>query len=348
MSPPPKVTHVSDPASLRALVPQLCQLSAGTEMGSYKEAQWSFLVAGGGDVTAYTYPSSSSSNDEHTEEGGENSPELLGCVLKVHLSDTDQGYGMMLVSPKARGQGLARTLLSTAMDKSFGRNILAVCTEMGQPFYRKLGYRDVGTVSFLSASVKECLGMELTSYEKDVMRTTAIYFSNSKSKQEQQGIDPSIQQRVFHMDLQATGYDRSGRLGFMMSGQAGEQVGVGIVSTKSKDADKEIAGMAILRQDEAGGPYVLGPIVGTNVDIVLPLLQSLLRGADAPEDATVNLLISNHASLVERLVVDDNTISPSSAFSKSMELPAMAQDDGAIYEQKDGMEYFGLIHPTLG
>merc|ERR1712226_1296425 len=91
---------------------------------------------------------------------------LLGCLLRINLNSTAkkrsaEGFGMMLVDPQARGKGIAKSLLNQAIfcedassEEEDVRKLLAVCTEKGQPVYRKLGFSDVGMVTSLTTDIR--------------------------------------------------------------------------------------------------------------------------------------------------------------------------------------------------
>jgi GNAT superfamily N-acetyltransferase len=125
----PSVVALHSRAELSAAIPKLVQLAQGTEMAVYKHEQWRFLLENE-DVSAYVVP------DDNGQDG-----QLLGSVLRVAQGGDDAAFGMMLVSPAARGRGLARLLLETAMgDTDSGLRILGTCTELGRPMYEKMGY----------------------------------------------------------------------------------------------------------------------------------------------------------------------------------------------------------------
>jgi GNAT superfamily N-acetyltransferase len=68
----------------------------------------------------------------------------LAATATVVCYGTDLAWiGMVLVRIACRGQGLARTLLQTALDVTAARRIACVkldATDLGEPVYRKLGF----------------------------------------------------------------------------------------------------------------------------------------------------------------------------------------------------------------
>ena len=135
-------------------IPRLVALSSGTEFGHYQDAQWSFLLSGS-EISTFIMKTEMQSDGLTKKESGDCS-KFRGCVLSVAL-DTNStiGLGMVLVAPKHRRKGIARHLIKAAMEAHTGgmngvdasashqRLILAVCSEMGHPLYRSLGFQDV-------------------------------------------------------------------------------------------------------------------------------------------------------------------------------------------------------------
>merc|ERR1719473_1208859 len=187
------------------LTPFLSRLSAGTEMASYGDAQWNFLL-GGGDVTAFL-----AYNDKDNDDNDKNL--LLGCLLRINLNSTAkkrraEGFGMMLVDPQARGKGIAKSLLNQAIfcedeeDASSEdvRKLLAVCTKKGQPVYRKLGFSDVGMVTSLTTDIRTLKATTMTTRDDD-KKNGMFQVSTYGSLNDESGatIDTFIQKLVIHM-----------------------------------------------------------------------------------------------------------------------------------------------------
>lgn len=319
--------------ALAPLTPLLSRLSSGTEMASYGDAQWNFLL-GGGDVTAFL------ASEDHN--GDDN---LLGCLLRINLDGAKgraAGFGMMLVDTKARGKGVAKSLLNEAIfadDASSEdiRKLLAVCTEKGQPVYRKLGFSDVGMVSSLTTDIRTAKAIPRDNKYGILVKT---YGSLNKSAENNKKakIDPDIQKLLINMDQKATGFDRTERLSFLLKNDCATSV-KSVAAIASMDDKENVVASAILRQEQPGGPFAIGPIIGEE-DAVLPMIRALV--ASIPEedsDLKVSILVSGRIDLIDRL--------KKAGFTKGFEFPAMALDSESIYKNGDG-SYISLIHPTLG
>jgi len=345
------------------LIPLLSRLSAGTEMASYGNAQWEFLL-GSNEVTAFV---AVEDVDKTTEQ-----PELLGCLLRIDMKEAPKmalqncktvadnidplpssaaGFGMMLVSPEARGRGLAKLLLHEAMSgederrrksseskkekEVTPRKLLAVCTALGQPVYRKIGFCDVGRVVALKKTIGEA--KSITNNALDV--TVETYGSMDRvgsNEEDSTKIDSAILDLIATMDTKATGWDRRDRIGALL-GNSREKSLRSIVAVASKGGKP--VGAAALRQEGPGSPFVVGPMVGLESS-ALPLVSALAQAVNKKEDnSQLSLLVSDHPELVDRFV--------EAGFSKSFDFPAMAFDNRPIYKNGDG-SYLGLIHPTLG
>jgi GNAT superfamily N-acetyltransferase len=295
-------------------------------MSSYREPQWNFLLGGGHDVTAFVVP-----------EAAGDAEKLMGCVLQKQLESTGNddsaagatGFGMMLVSPAARGQGLARTLLAAAMgdQNSHGRNVLAVCSELGQPVYRKLGFADAARITALSVAMADVRNAELTPNERQEVDVTIHH----------RPFDPSIRDLLIQMDSKATGYDRTSRITFLLE-EAGTAATVGI-ATKAGNPSHVLA-VACVRQDCAGGPMTVGPMIGSS-SAAVPLVKTLAAAHPVVGDEVrLGMMISEHPDLVDRFLTIEG-------FTKAFDYPAMSQDGEPIYKRGDG-RYMSLIHPTRG
>lgn len=331
------------------LIPLLSRLSAGTEMASYGNAQWEFLL-GSNEVTTFV------AVNEKTEQ-----PELLGCLLRVDMdmasgialqnckTVADAGFGMMLVSPKARGRGLAKLLLHEAMSgederrressenskemEERARKLLAVCTTLGQPAYRKIGFSDVGRVVALKATIGDA--KSIAGGSLDI--TVKTYGSMNRLEEDSTTIDSEILDLIASMDAKATGWDRRDRIYALLGNSHGKSLrSIAAIATQ---AEKPV-GAAVLRQEGPGSPFVVGPMVGLESS-ALPLVSALAQAVNEKEDdSQLSLMISDHPELAERFA--------GAGFSKSFDFPAMAFDNRPIYENGDGRSYLALIHPTLG
>lgn len=362
-----------------AIIPSLAKLSMGSEFSSYREPQWRFLL-GGGDVSAVfvvvpdddnnedQHPNSESEsknnndkqkNDEGNNHSEQEKKEFLGCLLQISLGDNDDdsfnnaGYGMMLVDPKARGQGLARKLLNAGIvhnNKVGGRKVLAVCTPKGQGVYRKLGFQDAGRVAMITTTTSSIIATSNAKSGGDknlVTEESSIHINTYTPSEQQQCSITNDEKKIcdifVDMDKRATGYDRTKRLTSLMTNA--------IVGTVTDKDSSNIIAIAAIRQDCAEGPITVGPIIGGEVQVVMPLVKSLVdrhlsetkKTANEVEkgDTNVSLLISDHKELVDQLVGKEGYS------AQIFDYPAMTMDGNPIYQNGDGT-YIGLIHPTLG
>jgi ribosomal protein S18 acetylase RimI-like enzyme len=380
--------------SLTTLTPLLSKLSAGTEMASYGPQQWNFLL-GGGDINAYVVPSESESDSPDTSgNDNDNSGSLLGSLLRVELNPSSTattdgsatgasaaGFGMMLVSPAARGKGVAKLLLNEAIDddddddgitsapavadKKLIRKLLPVCTIAGQAVYRKLGFSNVGKVTALSTDIDTARNIPLQGVEEEdndciinvkTFGSMMVDDDDTTTTATSCGqIDSKIKDLIIQMDSKATGYDRSKRLSFMMKNDPTDINGVKTIvatattalanSGDNKDKDKVIIGAAIIRREMIGGPYVIGPLMGSS-NVALPLVKALANAIKLPNNdddgskQKITVLISDHAELIDEF-------KSIGSFEEGFNGPAMSLDGKSIYENGDG-SYLGIIHPTLG
>ena len=357
------------------LIPLLSTLSAGTEMAKYGNAQWEFLIRSG-EVTTFVAVDDADTTNTNTE--------LLGCLLRIDMDAapetesvnciqndatadnrigstvTAAGFGMMLVSPEARGKGVAKMLLHEAIykeddrkriidrknkEEQIPRKILAVCTKLGQRLYRKVGFSDVGRATGLSVTVRRSKEIGDGSLDGEGIRVRTYgslnraSTGNGNGKDDSSNIDPEIRDQIAAMDARATGWDRRGRLNKLMGHPRGGNLrSIAAVATYQENP----IAAAVLRQEGPGSPFVIGPMVGSEAS-VLPLISALARaipdGGENENDSQLSILVSEHPGLVDRLV--------EAGFRITFDFPAMALDDRPIYENGDG-SYLSLIHPTLG
>jgi hypothetical protein len=273
------------------------------------------------------------------------------------------------------------------------RKLLPVCTTAGQQVYSKLGFANVGKVTSLSTDINTARNIQLPSLvvvEDEDDKDDDV--NNNKNNMHNQCIninvktfgsmmdddttkciiDSKIKNLIIQMDKKATGYDRSKRLSFMMKNDPNDTDSVKtIVATatatakatnnndnNNEDADEDqetIIGAAIIRREMKGGPFVIGPLIGS-LKSALPLVKALANAvAAAPNTNTndddadaitimsstkISVLISDHSELVDEF----KTLG---SFEEGFNFPAMSLDGKPIYENGDG-SYLGLIHPTLG
>ena len=290
------------------------------------------------------------------------------------------GFGMMLVGTEARGKGVAKLLLKEAIDDDAGssdssdatktppstaspiRKLLPVCTAAGQPVYRKLGFSTVGMVTSVSTDIITASKMKTTTSTNNMNPakpncTIQVYGSmvcnnnnNNKNIEDTPMITSNIRDLVIQMDKEATGYDRTERLSFMLNVNSDTTTTnelQTIVATAVNATTDEVMGVAVLRREMVDGPYVVGPLIG-EPSVALPLVKALATAATAATATTVgpvpppkiSVLVSDHPDLVEEF-------KSVAQFEQGFEFPAMSLDGKPIYNNGNG-RYLGLIHPTLG
>lgn len=355
------------------LIPLLSSLSAGTEMASYGNSQWEFLL-GSSEVTTFV---AVDNVDDTTNT------QLLGCLLRIDMDmpskmmldervydvatiendvfeSSAAGFGMMLVSPEARGRGLAKLLLHEAISEEDERRrlfnssnpkgtvgkdylpprkLLAVCTNLGQPVYRRLGFSDVGRVTALTTSVRNAKAIGDPSLERsnDIRIETYGSLDRIIDADNEINIDPEILNLITAMDAKATGWDRRGRLEKLL-GPSSECNLRSIAAVAMHEKNNPVAA-AMLRQEGPKCPFVIGPMMGSETS-ALSLISALARAVpDNEEESKISILVSEHPQLVDRL--------KDAGFRIGFDFPAMALDGRSIYENGDG-SYMSLIHPTLG
>ncbi|KAL7525434.1 hypothetical protein ACHAWF_001360, partial [Thalassiosira exigua] len=221
------------PSSLLCLSSTISDLSAGTEFAAYKDPQWRFLL-GGGDVSCFVITS------DREEDGADAYRSRFdGCVLKVNLSDDLVGFGMVLVRPSKRRQGYGRALMKQAMGEGTnGRLVLAVCSSLGYPLYRTLGFEEAGSVSLLT-----CLASDLLHKTHQRRNGGHLTVVDGKECTEEQLLLLASQ------DARATGFRREGRIRLLLRGYAeGSRSAVAFLSTRVPGG-AECISTAVARQD---------------------------------------------------------------------------------------------------
>lgn len=300
-----QICSASDPT----LAQRLTQLASNTEMKSYGVEQWQFLLDAG-DVTPLVVANRDTSDDIML---------LLGCVLRIQYG-LHSAYGMMLVSPETRGQGLARKLLERAMALPGDLKILGTCTELGRPFYEKVGYKRVASVTRMTIPLNE-----MSSTMGDSPRS--IQNGDYTIRIDNDG-HPSMA-KVLELDAIATGLDRSATLQAI-------QMYPYVSTATIADADGTIQIAALITKHTGSDICTVGPILGKE-EFLLPLLHGI-RNEYAGTTKEMALIVSDHANVVETL--------KSAGFNIAFELGAMTMDGVPMPGKRD--LYLGLIHPTLG
>lgn len=324
--PRPTVRRLDGPSELLPLISSFAGLSSGTEFGSYREPQWRFLLSGE-DMTGFVIHS------------GDAVPGIDGCVLKVHLDDNTTGFGMVLVRPSQRGRGLAKSLLREAMNEEVERGkraVLAVCSTMGQPLYRKLSFKDDGAVTALTCSVADLKKGPRVRPESD-----SLLVLDGKSCTAEQ------LEALVDRDARATGTRRRDRMKLLLHGYAdGSRSTVAFLPTPGT-ADLDSYSIGAARQDCASGPLFVGPVMG-NEEYFLPLVHALVEkhfdcyrdGRNEIDDASIVMMIAGHPNLVNEVLKIDG-------MKRLWECPSMSSDGMPVYQNGDG-SYLAMMHPTLG
>ena len=111
------------------LIPLLSNLSAGTEMASYGNAQWEFLI-GSGEVTTFVAVDDADTTNTNTNTN----TELLGCLLRIDMDaapETKSGNRIqndatadnrIVSSAEAAGFGMSRETAPTRGHVQRGRS----------------------------------------------------------------------------------------------------------------------------------------------------------------------------------------------------------------------------------
>ncbi|EJK47132.1 hypothetical protein THAOC_34172 [Thalassiosira oceanica] len=310
----PIIRRLVGPSDALPFLSSFSKLSEGTEMAGYKDPQWKFLLAG-----SDTEPHALLSSDGL----------LDGAVVKVNLDDSNFGLGMVLVDPKHRGKGYAKALIRSAMETKPGKDqrcVLAICTALGQPVYRKLGFQDSGTITSMSSTASDVLNSNPPRRPVDLS-----VMPGKECSQEQ--LDT-----LARLDGNATGRNRKGRIELLVKASYAEEDGsrstVAFVGNKSA---------AVARQDCVGGPLIVGPVVGEEEDVpamVWALVRKHFEGnEECAKDVIVQMMVVNHSSLVSMLEVEGMKLGGS--------LPSMTSDGESVYNKGDG-SYWAMMHPSLG
>ena len=312
-------------------IPRFVALSSGTEFGHYQDAQWSFLLSGS-EISTFTMKAEIETDEITKKEDSQ----FRGCVLSVAFDTADAtvGLGMVLVDPKHRRKGIARQLIRAAMEAnttsaSHPRFILAVCSEMGHPLYRSLGFQDVGMVHAMVCPMKA-----LRRYAKSCDQHRFRCISNENTRE--------TRCFIYELDKLATGYDRRERLDLLLRAEYASDAFARIVIGFDKHGDSVSctpSSFAILRQESPSGPLIVGPMVGPP-ESALPLVCHISQQQFLDEKSSLLILVSNHKDDVV------NKLMQVAGFRVAWAGPSMSSDAKPIY--RDEGIYLALIHPTLG
>ena len=302
----------TDPEKV-AIASALAKLAAPTEFCQYKEEQWKFLLSAGKNVQVLVIRNKTSKQQQ------ENDDLLLGCLLRIEYDPDQEAYGMMLVAPQARRQGLAKKLLTTAVNtnSNCSLKILAVCGDMGLPLYQSLGFRRVATVTKMTIP-----SSKLQSYFQSKQMTDTVFMNHDSHF-------PSF----LELDQTATGMDRSGTLQAIYNYPYVQMATMTKISTATHN---ELTVAALVTQHTGSSLATVGPILGKE-DCVLSLLQGI--NENLPDTAKeIALIVSDHPTLVQTL--------KDVGFQRVFELGTMTWNGLALPGKRE--LYLGLIHPTLG
>jgi len=305
-------------------------------MDGYKEPQWRFLLSGSDVVTAAIMQSSDDKNKED-DDSSNISMKLGGSACKVSIDENTYGLGMVLVDPSNRGKGYAKALINTSMGVSNDDNnketkyILANCNDMGAPVYRKLGFKDCGTNSFLSCSVSDIINTSVDNNDDEIETVSGGKYTNEQLS------------LLTTLDAKATGLKRKERIELLAKGDYAKQFGS---CTTLAFIGNDTVGVA--RQDCTNGPVWIGPIIGDEKKVI-PLLKALVEkhfannqdNKEKYEELKCMMLIVDHPNLVESL------LSSIKGMKNDWVNPSMTQDGESVYMNGDG-SYLSMLHPTLG
>lgn len=284
----------TDPTDIEQQIQRFSQLAKRCEWAAYDDTAWRLLLLHSGPVSAHVF------------DDGEN---LVGCCLAFDFGGTGAGYGMMLISPDGRGQGLAKRLLNRAMEAHANPlQILAVCTDMGAPMYLKMGFERVATVTKLTIT--------RAAISKAVETNLETRLSSSEDFPREQ---------MIALDRRATGLDRSAMI-------------ASLLDTPGTCGAVAIEGGVVLGcvLGYSSGPVVVCGAISGREDTVRPLLRVI---ASAFQDAEAfSIMVNDHTALC--LELQDE------GFEQQFQLPAMSYGGVALPGNRD--QYIAILHPTLG
>ena len=318
----PVIRRLDGPSEMLPFVQSFVDLSRGTEFGMYMEPQWRLLL--NLNVTAFVAIS-----ENRDLAGGDKSEPVFdgfdGCVLKLQLAKDEIGYGFVLVRKSKRGQGLARKLMETAMSSTRKcRHLLAVCSALGQPLYRKLDYKEAGQVTYLSCSIGDML-----SYLES---PPGARYRMDKPQISQCDVWEQVKEK-------ASGLIAADRLEVLSEGKYS--------SNARTSSAIHLDSFAIARQDYAGGPFIVGPMVGEEsscIALIHQLIRTHFRDAIRNEYARlyIQMMIPNHFDLVQ-------TLMGIKGMRNNWQSPCMTSDGNSLYVgNRMEPQYLMYMHPTLG
>jgi GNAT superfamily N-acetyltransferase len=252
---------------------------------------------------------------------------IVGCLLRVAYPVAAAGasdvsafsmFGMMLVDPARRGQGVAKRLIGNyerrASDLGHACG-LGVATPDGFPVYSKRGYRAAIadsiccklTASAAVAAALPCEGFEVEVQAEDLETVAAL-------------------------DQVASGLVRTRQLECLWNAAEGSQRCVAVAR-----AGGEAVGALMATADSQSGAMILGPVLGSEA-AGRALIASVAR--TLPEDASLAILVLDHSAFVEEL--------KSQGFNASGNpmVGTMLLGDAKI--PGDRSRYIGMMHGYFG
>ena len=359
------IRKLTGPDELLPHVQSFVELSAGTEFDSYKEPQWRFLLAGN-DITAFIAVSNNNVIDDigRSDQRGRaadvqagpntNIVKLIGCVLRINLQcptkikqgrvyrPIDFGYGMVLVRNSHRRKGVAGALIKRAMQIEAdvphfgGRHVLAVCSPLGQPLYRGLGFQDTGeVVTHLTISVGDVL--KLSRHE--------LFTADGGSRRDlnYDGDDWGENGKDFGFLDDSRAYADCDRYNILKNCEysSGARSFIAWLTDITDCHAEDRISFVLARQDCKNGPLLVGPMVGRE-ECCLPLIYDLVQKSShwLKGDTSINMMIPGHKDMVKQLLAMQG-------MEKLWEWPSMTSDGKQLFGRKCDA-YLMMMHPTLG
>jgi GNAT superfamily N-acetyltransferase len=174
--------------------------------------------------------------------------------------------GKVIVHPDHQGRGLARAIIEylLAEARTPDTHVTLVATRMGEPVYRRLGFRPIGTIHKL---IGPATSAPITGHEP----LTDVHMKH-----------------VLALDQTVFGGDRSA----LVSTRVREALRGVVCNTQDG-----LAGYATAVQQ--GGAEVLGPVIAPNADAAMRMVRALLTRESRTRRMDVP---STHERFVERLV----------------------------------------------
>mmetsp|Transcript_18488 Transcript_18488/g.33490 ORF Transcript_18488/g.33490 Transcript_18488/m.33490 type:complete len:343 (-) Transcript_18488:1213-2241(-) len=340
MRPPTLIPrHLPSPSAVLSSVPSLLSLSTSCGWTHYGAAEWSFL-ANAGEVDGWVIDDNDGSLGVDKVDNDSGGGLLLGSILRVkYNTEVDEsstsgghiwGLGMMLVDPKARRLGLGKALLRVAMDQCYSDDggdhdstiLLGSATDLGRLMYEKMGYENMGGVTFLGRDANDAAPQPFESecFVK-LFRCEDANFENSFNM-------------LCDLDCQATGLDRTSTL------RAALEVpgSVGALAFERNRIDTPI-GAAVATPMPETGSFSIGPFVGDKMTV-----RTLVHSLASEVAGSGNPWPSITVKIFENKVLEGEL--SSLGFKVKSNVCYMTHEGKSL--PRDKSRHLGLIHPTLG